>query len=176
MLLPNQSQVGTWKVPFCALPWPPGYWPSLKPRNFTNHPEYRGSSSFLRTEVYQFSALMVLRYTQQRGCSPGTPGSAANTASHCLVSSSSLSIGCAFAHSALALLQSYTTRPNLVACVTLWNPVLLHVYSTVDRIMSHVGFQVGLRTSTVGAGAGGAGGGGAQGEVSPALCGSHAAG
>ena len=43
----------------------------------------------------------------------------------------------------LALDQSYTTVPYFTACCTLCMPVLLHVYSTVERIMSHVGVHDG---------------------------------
>ena len=36
----------------------------MKPSNFTNQFAYAGSSSFLRTEEYQFNALIVFRYAQ----------------------------------------------------------------------------------------------------------------
>ena len=49
---------------------------------------------------------MVLRYAHTRGMEPGTPGSAASTASACAVMSSSLFIGCALAQMALAFDQS----------------------------------------------------------------------
>ena len=114
-------------MPFTARPCPPGYGVFSKPLNLINQSANRGSSSFTRTFQYQFSALIVLRYAHTRGMEPGTPGSAAYTASACAVMSSSEDMGCAFAHSAFAFDQSYTMTPYLLAASTLCMPELLHV-------------------------------------------------
>jgi len=55
-------------------------------------------------------------------------------------------------------LQSYTTSPYWMASSTECIPVSLQVYSTVERRMSQVGFQVGRHVvQCTGGGAGGAG-------------------
>ena len=60
--------------------------------------------------------------------------------------------------------QSYTTTPYASAKATLCMPLLLHVYSTVELRMPHVGVHFGRQVAAPGEqGAGGGGGGGAGG-------------